>query len=117
MKQMSLHEETIRTLVCSECIYPSGSGICGTGEWQDCPLNKFLPRAFDAVEQKKAKTLVEYFDLLMKRIPAKKTGDVTVTAEDARWVEQHLPLIALAEEEADRRSTTGQTVRPHRGTL
>lgn len=105
MKRMSVQEETIRTLVCSECIYPSGSGICGTGEWQDCPLNKFLPRAIEAVEQKKTPTLVQYFEQLMKRIPARKTGDITVTEEDAKWVEQHLPLIAMAEEEANQKTT------------
>jgi len=116
MKQMSAHEETIRTMVCSECIYPSGSGICGTGEWQDCPLNKFLPRALEAVEQGKAGTIVEYFERLMKRIPEKKTGNVTATLEDARWVEQHLPLIAVAEEEAERKKSLHRSAGRKHGT-
>lgn len=109
MKQMSAHEEVIRALVCSECIYPSGTGICGTGAWLDCPLNKFLPRALDAVERGKARTIVEYFDRVMKRIPVRKTGDVTATAEDAQWVAQHLPLIAQAEEEANRKKAALQS--------
>lgn len=102
MKRMSQVEEAVRTAVCTECLYPSGMGMCGCGEWKDCPLNRFLPQALDAVLSGKSPSLVSYFQEFlraMERRTGEASGAEQLPREDADWFATYLPVIARAVEE------------------
>jgi hypothetical protein len=106
MKRMSEVEEAIRTAVCTECLYPSGMGMCGCGEWKDCPLNRFLPQALDAVLVGKSPSLVEYFQQFLRDMEMRKgeTAEAEqIPQEDVDWFSQFLPVIAQAVEESKAR--------------
>ena len=99
MNKMTSIEEAVRTVVCTECLSPAGIGKCGCGEWKECPLNKFLPQALDAVLTGKSPSLVEYFrhflaDMKARRSEIPATG--RIPEEDLEWFERFLPIIAEA---------------------
>lgn len=94
-------EEAIRTAVCTDCLYPTGIDPCGCGQWRDCPLNRFLPQAIDAVNAGKSPSLIDYFRglLLATRDQASELFEGSrMPAEDAAWFERFLPVIAEAVE-------------------
>ncbi|HEX9615161.1 MAG TPA: hypothetical protein VGA55_06625 [Bacteroidota bacterium] len=102
MKRMTEYEEAVRTAVCTECLYPSGIGNCGCGQWKECPLNKFLPQAIDAVMTGKSASLVEYFrqflaDMKLRRGEGSEAEGMP--REEAEWFEKYLPVIAEAVED------------------
>lgn len=104
MNSLQVHEEAVRSLVCADCIYPSGSGICGAGHTADCPLNTLLPRAIVAVKSGRSASLLEFFKSLKEGDKSRKgESDRFMTAEEAQWLKNSLPLIAAAVEEADTR--------------
>lgn len=94
------YTEAIRTRVCTECLLPSGMGLCGTGSPEECPLNKFLPQAIDAVNLGKSKSILEYFRSLHKREASNGVDDRIISNEEALWFEEFLPLIEVAVGEA-----------------
>lgn len=97
MNRMNEYEEAIRTAVCTECIHPSGTGLCGTGQWKDCPLNKFLPQAIDAVNAGRSASLIDYFMELLEATlhnESELPEGSRMPAEDVAWFERFLPLIA-----------------------
>lgn len=99
MKQMTNFEEAVRTAVCAECLYPAGIGKCGCGEWKECPLNKFLPQALDAVMSGKSASLVEYFRQFLSEMKARQAEippEERMPQEDLDWFERFLPVIAGA---------------------
>jgi|GEM_PF-3229253 len=102
MKRMSDMEEAVRTAVCTECLYPSGMGVCGCGEWKDCPLNRFLPQALDAVLTGKSPSLVAYFQQFLSEMESRR-GETSlaeqIPGEDLDWFMKFLPVIAQAVEE------------------
>ena len=106
MKALSEYEEAVRTIVCTECIYPTGIGICGCGQWKDCPLNRFLPQAIDAVNAGRSPSLLEYFTEFL-RVTRDGAGELPegnrMPPEDAAWFDRFLPLIAEAVEEVKSR--------------
>jgi hypothetical protein len=104
MNPLQAHEEAIRSQVCADCIYPSGSGICGAGHTAECPLNTLLPRAVEAVKNRRSGSILEFFRSLSTgdRNSASRT-DTAMTAQEAQWLKDALPLIAAAVEEADAR--------------
>lgn len=105
MNQLQAHEEAIRSQVCADCIYPSGSGICGTGRSEDCPLNTLLPRAVKAVKNGRSASILEYFrSLRVARENRNGNIDTLISQDDAQWLKNSLPLIAAAVEDADGRS-------------
>ncbi|MBI4418770.1 MAG: hypothetical protein HY563_08330 [Ignavibacteriales bacterium] len=112
MKHMSEVEEAIRTAVCTECLYPSGMGMCGCGEWKDCPLNRFLPQALDAVMAGKSPSLVEYFQQFLRDMEMRR-GEIAETEqiprEDVDWFNQFLPVIAQAVEELKARDLAARS--------
>jgi hypothetical protein len=102
MKSMTRFEEAVRTAVCSECLYPSGIGKCGCGEWKECPLNKFLPQALDAVMTGKSPSLVEYFRQFLADMKARQSeasAAERMPEDDLAWFERFLPIIAEAVDE------------------
>ncbi len=102
MKRMTEYEEAIRTAVCTDCIYPSGIGMCGCGQWKECPLNRFLPQAIDAVTSGKSASLVDYFkDFLaeMRTRESELPESSRMPPEDREWFERFLPVITQAVEE------------------
>ena len=110
MKQMNAVEEAVRTAVCTECIYPTGIGPCGCGQWKECPLNRFLPQAIDAVNAGKSPSLIEYFKglLLATRDQASELFEGSrMPAEDAEWFERFLPVIAEAVESVKTNRASG----------
>lgn len=104
MKNLQAHEEAIRSQVCTDCIYDSGSGICGEGRSTDCPLNMLLPRAVEAVKSGKSATVLEYFRSL-RTATDKSNGerDRIITLNEADWLKRSMALIVAAVEEADAR--------------
>jgi len=102
MNSVQGHEEAIRSQVCADCIYPSGTGICGAGHTNECPLNTLLPRAVEAVKKGRSTTILDY----LRTLRVGKGGQNGSTAgvisqEEALWLESALPLIAAAVEEAN----------------
>lgn len=108
MNAMNEYEEAVRTAVCTECIYPTGIGPCGCGRdrWKDCPLNRFLPQAIDAVNAGRSASLMEY---LREFLEATRGGEserhegTRMPPDDAAWFDRFLPLIAEAIEEVKSR--------------
>ncbi|GJQ21046.1 MAG: hypothetical protein HBSIN02_14010 [Bacteroidia bacterium] len=102
MKRMSDMEAAVRTAVCTDCLYPSGMGVCGSGDWKDCPLNRFLPQALDAVLTGKSPSLVAYFQQFLSEMESRK-GEASeaeqIPGEDMDWFSKFLPVIAEAVEE------------------
>lgn len=106
MKPMTEYEEAIRTAVCTDCIYPSGIGMCGCGQWKECPLNKFLPQAIDAVTSGKSASLVDYFKDFLSEMGTREAElpeASRMPAEDRAWFERFLPVITQAVEEVKAR--------------
>lgn len=103
MNTLRIHTEAIRTRVCTECLLPSGMGLCGTGAPEDCPLNRFLPRAIDAVIRGEEKSILDYFKSLHRSDAPEDSDDRVVTHEEALWLEEFLPLIEVAVEESGNR--------------
>ena len=104
MNSLQAHEEAIRSQVCADCIYPSGSGICGAGHTDDCPLNTLLPRAIEAVKNGRNPSILEYFrGLIAGEENHNGTEKGPVSPEDAQWLKNSFPPIAAAVEEADGR--------------
>lgn len=104
MNTLQMHEEAIRSLICADCIYPSGSGICGEGHTADCPLNTLLPRAVEAVKKRQSSSIVDYLQSLQTNDKSRDSRlDRVITAEEARWLEQLLPTIVAAVQEAEMR--------------
>ncbi|MBI2619227.1 MAG: hypothetical protein HYW57_04030 [Ignavibacteriales bacterium] len=115
MKTMTEYEEAVRTAVCTDCIYPSGIGMCGCGQWKECPLNKFLPQAIDAVTSGKSASLVDYFKgfLAEMRIrEAELSEGNRMPPGDREWFERFLPVITEAVEEIKARKLSSVK---HRG--
>ena len=107
MNPLQVHEEAIRSQVCADCIYPSGSGVCGTGRTEQCPLNTLLPRAIEAVKKGRSATILDYLrNLRVGKSSQNGSPDSQMSADEALWLECSLPLIAAAVEEAD-----GQLIR------
>ncbi len=107
------YTEAIRSRVCTECLLPSGMGLCGTGSPEECPLNSFLPRAIDAVNLGKSKSIVEFFKSLHVRDESNRNDDRVVSSEEARWLEEFLPLIEVAVEEVKAKGRTKKMDRIH----
>ena len=104
MDRVLAHEEAIRSQVCADCIYPTGSGICGEGHAERCPLNRLLPRAVDAVRMGKSRSILDYFKSLhTDGGRANGTRDRLVSPEEAEWLIDALPLIVAAVDEIDTR--------------
>jgi hypothetical protein len=101
MNPLQAHEEAIRSQVCADCIYPSGSGICGAGHTAECPLNTLLPRAVEAVKTGRSASILEYF----RSLSTGRGGDIALTAKESQWLKDSLSLIVTAVEEADERLT------------
>lgn len=93
------YSESIRTRVCTECLLPAGTGLCGTGSPEQCPLNKFLPRAIDAVNLRKSTSILEYFRSLHKRDASNGEDGMVISDEEALWFREFLPFIEAAVEE------------------
>ncbi len=102
MKQLQAHEEAIRSQVCTECLSPSGSGMCGSGNSRECPLNRLLPRAVEAVRSGRSTTIVEFL-LSLKPSSGLSNGskDTIISPDEAEWLKRSFPLIKNAVEEAD----------------
>ena len=106
MNSLQVHEEAIRSQVCADCIYPSGSGICGAGHTDECPLNTLLPRAIEAVKNGRSASILEYLrSLITGKGSHNGSPDRLVSPQDAQWLKNSLLLIAAAVEEADGRMT------------
>lgn len=48
-KDLKAYEEAISAQVCTRCLERTGRAICGTGSWDDCALNRFLPEIVSVV--------------------------------------------------------------------
>ena len=110
MKLMNEVEEAVRTAVCADCLSPGGIGPCGCGQWKDCPLNRFLPQAIDAVNAGKSPSLIDYFRglLLSTKDQAGELFEGSrMPANDAEWFERFLPVIAEAVEDVKGRHLPG----------
>lgn len=107
MKPMNVYEEAVRTAVCTECLYPTGRGICGCGQWKECPLNRFLPQAIDAVNAGRSTSLMDYFREFLEATrdtESEHHEGNRMPPEDAAWFDRFLPLIAEAVEDVRTRS-------------
>jgi len=104
---MNEYEEAVRTAVCTECIYPTGIGPCGHGQWKECPLNRFLPQAIDAVNAGRSASLIEYFREFLEATRGEESerheGN-RMPPGDAAWFDRFLPLIAQAVDEVKSRN-------------
>ena len=112
---MREYEEAVRTAVCTECIYPRGIGICGEGRWKECPLNKFLPQAIDAVNAGRSASLVEYLKEFLQEMQdteSERSEGSRMPPEDAAWFDRFLPLIAQAVEDVKARKLVRPS-KPH----
>ncbi len=103
MNSLQLHEEAIRSQVCVECIYPTGSGICGTGQARECPLNTLLPKAIDAVRKGHSQTILDYLQSL-RNGSKDQSAESQISEKEALWLVGALPLITVAVEEANRKT-------------
>ncbi len=111
MNTMNEYEEAVRTAVCTECIYPTGMGMCGCGQWKECPLNRFLPQAIDAVNAGRSASLIEYFREFLEAThssESERQEGNRMPPTDAAWFERFLPLIAVAVEEVRSRGTSNR---------
>ncbi len=68
MTQMNAYEEAIRTKVCAHCIDRTGRGICGTQQWEDCAMNRFMPEIVGIVTAVKSDSLHDYVHELRSKI-------------------------------------------------
>jgi hypothetical protein len=106
MNSMNFFEEAVRTAVCTECLSPAGIGPCGHGQWKECPLNRFLPQAIDAVNAGRNSSLLEYFREFLESMRGEESErheGTRMPPEDAEWFDRFLPLIAAAVEEVKSR--------------
>src|SRR3989304_6833021 len=106
MNHMNEYEEAVRTAVCTDCIYPTGIGPCGCGQWKDCPLNRFLPQAIDAVNAGRSASLMEYFKEFLEATRAgesERHEGTRMPPDDAAWFDRFLPLITEAVEKVKTR--------------
>ncbi|HLE33251.1 MAG TPA: hypothetical protein VJB38_11655 [Bacteroidota bacterium] len=100
MNSLQSHEEAIRSQVCADCLIPTGSGICGRGHAEDCPLNTLLPRAIEAVRNGRSASIIEFFQALFDR---NGSADTPITPREVQWLKDSLPLMTAAVREADKR--------------
>lgn len=106
MNTLNEFEEAVRTTVCTECLSPAGIGPCGHGQWKECPLNRFLPQAIDAVNAGRSPSLLEYFREFLEATQGEESErheGTRMPPEDAAWFDRFLPLIAEAVEEVKSR--------------
>ncbi len=104
MNLLQAHEEAIRSQVCADCLLPTGSGICGAGHAEDCPLNTLLPRAIEAVKSGRSASIIVFFKgLLSGKGGHNGSADALLSPQDARWLKDSLPLMAAAVREVDER--------------
>lgn len=108
MPTMLEYEEAIRTRVCAHCIDRTGRGICGTQQWNDCALNRYLPEIVRIVNTVKSDSLDEYVLRLRSVIcvtcKENDQGVCRLRNELDCALDRYYPLIVQTIEEVNTRS-------------
>jgi hypothetical protein len=107
MNQAAAYEEAIRTKVCAHCIDRTGRGICGTQQWEDCALNRFMPEIVGIVNAVKSDSLHDYVHELRSEICVScrdNQGGVCGLRNSLECaVDRYFPLIVEAIDEVNHR--------------
>ena len=105
MTQMNAYEEAIRAKVCAHCIDRTGRGICGTQQWEDCALNRFMPQIIGIVIAVKSDSLHDYVHALRSEICVScrdnQDGVCGLRSSLECGLDRYFPLVVEAIEEVN----------------
>ena len=107
MIPMNVYEQSIRTKICAHCIERTGRGICGTQQWEDCALNRFLPQIVGIVNAVKSDSLHDYVHELRSGICVScrdnQEGVCGLRNSLECALDRYFPLVVEAIDEANHR--------------
>lgn len=105
MASMAAYEEAIRTKVCAHCIDRTGRGMCGTGQWTDCAINRYMPDIINVVNAVRSDSLHDYVLALHHVICASckenPNGVCALRNSSDCALDRYFPLVVQAIEEVN----------------